>query len=94
MSLGGRHDFGYSDANELARVLSTRRILSDDRAGTVAHGLLDIAESITRVYSELVPKILDEPDAEEELLKEHLWDIREEFRHVDYHIHDGELTDL
>jgi hypothetical protein len=94
MSLDTRDDFGYSEANELARVLSIRRIFSDDRAGTVAHGLLDIAKSIEKVYSDFVPKILNEPDAEDELLKERLWDIREEFRHIDYHIHDGDLIGL
>jgi hypothetical protein len=60
----------------------------------VAHALADIADSLERVYGDLVPEILQDAEAPRDLVQERLWEIREEFRHIDYHIRDGELTDL
>jgi len=47
------------------------------------------------VYSQLVPRLLKALKAEQrdEVLNA-LWDLREAFRHVDYHIHDAKLTEL
>ena len=55
---------------------------------------VDVYESVQKVYGSLVPQLIDEREASRESVRELLWDLREEFRHIDYHIHDAELTDL
>jgi len=69
-------------------------VSSEEEAGTLAHALLDVYESVQKVYGSLIPQLLDDHEASRECVKEFLWDVREEFRHIDYHIHDAELTDL
>jgi len=83
-----------ADNEPLLHLLKSKKLMRDDEADAVVHALCDIAESIERVYSELVPALLASRDADAQLLKERLWDLREEFRHVDYHLHDGRLTEL
>ena len=71
-----------------------RKDFDRERAEAIVYALVDIAESMEKVYGTLLPEllaVLDRPSAE---FKDKLWDIREEFRHVEYHIHDAELTDL
>lgn len=79
-------------ANKLFHIFKDKAQLDDERAGTLAHALLDIDSSINTVFSSLVPKLLDITTSEEEI-KETLWDIRDEFRHIEYHIDDARLTD-
>ncbi len=86
--------FGVAEANELGNPLVSRGVLSDEEAGTLALALLHISESVEKLYFSLVPHLLSEQEASPERMKEVLWDIREEFRHIDYHIHDAELTVL
>lgn len=54
---------------------------------------MDISESVNQIYSELLPKIMEGLDIEANRLEDALWEIRDEFRHIDYHIHDAQLTD-
>ncbi|MBX5445349.1 hypothetical protein [Sphaerobacter sp.] len=70
-------------------------VLSHSEADALALALADIAESMETVYSQLVPRLLKALKAEQrdEVLNA-LWDLREAFRHVDYHIHDAKLTEL
>ncbi len=86
--------FGVAQANELGGLLVSLDGFSEEEAGTLAHALLDVYESVQKVYGSLVPQLLDEHEASRESVRELLWDVREEFRHIDYHIHDAELTDL
>ena len=58
------------------------------------HALTDIAASVEKVYGEMLPALLSDPTVATEALQDTLWDIREEFRHIQYHIDDGTLTDL
>ncbi len=47
-----------------------------------------------KLYGTLLPALMaafDEPNA---AFKDRLWDIREEFRHVGYHLEDAKLTEL
>lgn len=65
-----------------------------ERADAIVHALVDIGESIGKIYGALLPDLmaaLDQPNA---VFEDKLWDIREEFRHVEYHLHDGKLTEL
>ncbi len=68
--------------------------MHEEEAETLAHALLDISESIEKLYCSPVPQLLSEQEARSEHIEEVLWDIRAEFRHIDYHIHDARFTDL
>jgi hypothetical protein len=65
------------------------------RADAAVHALVDILETIENIYGSVLPDILAEPGPEAiATLKERLWDLREELRHIDYHVHDSGLLDL
>ena len=49
----------------------------------LAHSILDIIESSSLISNELLPKLMSQDISEEDSL-----DIREEFRHILYHIND------
>jgi hypothetical protein len=59
----------------------------DHQASTMAHGFLDIEESLKKLSDEYLPT-LEKGDATDEQLDELLFDIGEELRHVLYHIND------
>ena len=94
MTLDAMRDFRISKAEGLLDLLTSKNVHSKEEAEAIVHALVDIAESVEDVYCNLIPKVLSEPEASVNLVKERLWDIREEFRHIDYHVHDGKLTEL
>lgn len=57
---------------------------------TLAHALSDLEESLRKFLDEQLPKLAD-PAVQGEELEDLLLDIREEFRHVLYHLHDPEF---
>ncbi|MEY4583067.1 MAG: hypothetical protein RL701_7770 [Pseudomonadota bacterium] len=71
-----------------------RQGFESGRAEAIAHALMDIAESMNKIYEELVPRLVQSVDEPAEVFKDKLWDVREEFRHVEYHLKDAELVDL
>jgi hypothetical protein len=81
-------------ANVLLRRLKQGRGLEASDAEAVVHALIDIEESMGKVYDELIPLLLEEDKLDAESATEAWWDIREEFRHISYHIADGKLTEL
>ena len=83
-----RH-FQTSQASELVDLLMSKQVVSKEEAEATVYALLHIAESIEKVYGELLPKLLSEPDSPRDMLEERLWEVREEFGHIDYHIHDA-----
>jgi hypothetical protein len=64
--------------------------LGPEEADMLVHAFLDLEESLRRFLDEQLPKLAD-PAAQGEQLEDLLLDIREEFRHVLYHIHDPEF---
>lgn len=58
------------------------------------HALVDIAESMEKLYGTLLPALVVALDQSSDEFKDKLWDLREEFRHVEYHLRDAKLTDL
>jgi len=87
-------EFADTGSGKLLGLAEKRRLGSRERIDALVHALVDIAESIEKVYGKIIPKILDEPEIPPEALRERLWEIREEFRHIDYHIHDAKLMEL
>jgi len=61
-----------------------------DEAGTLVHALTDLEESLRTFLDEQLPKLID-PALKGEALEDLLMDIREEFRHVLYHLHDPQF---
>lgn len=51
--------------------------------------LVDIQESYGRIFEIFLPEALAPIDSSREK-REILWDIREEFRHIEYHVKDVE----
>lgn len=64
---------------ELFEILTSRGILSEPDAEAAVYGLEDIAASITKVYGDLIPRILNDPNATAEAIRDLFWDIREKF---------------
>ncbi len=86
-------EFHTESADELYKVLASRQLVSPDKAEATVHALVDISESVEKMYLKLIPEILRKAEADKELLEECLWELRAEFRHIDYHLRDAELTE-
>ena len=94
MAENGPSQFTRTNAVELMHILQDREIMSSQQAEAVAYAFLDVFESIGKVYRELLPSLLSDSAAPSDALKERIWDIREEFRDIDYHIHDAALIEM
>lgn len=82
------------NSDRVSELLKQRKVVTPEQADAIGHALVDIAESIQRIYIELIPKVLNEQESSEEVFQDAVWDLREEFRHIDYHIQDSGLIDL
>jgi hypothetical protein len=71
-----------------------RQGIDHERAEAIVHALVDIGESMGKIYGTLLPELMAVLDLSSAEFKDKLWDIREEFRHVEYHLQDAQLTDL
>jgi hypothetical protein len=61
-----------------------------EEAWSIAYSLGDIEQSMRTFLGEQLPALLD-PGVEGEKLEDLLLEVREEFRHILYHIHDPEF---
>ena len=64
-----------------------------EEAGTLVHAFSELEESFRAFINEQLPKLTD-PSVRGEQLEDLPLDIREEFRHILYHIHDPEFFRL
>ena len=80
------------DHNALFALIHARSGRSADEAAAIAHALVDIQEATTKLYDELVPKLLAGADLAPADFDELLADIGDEFRHMAYHITDSRLA--
>ena len=76
------------------QLYGTLQRLLPQRADAVALAPLDIKESAQEIYSNSLPALLEASDGSKRELRERLWELREEFRHIEYHTREGELTGL
>lgn len=58
-----------------------------EEAGTLVHAFTDLEESMRTFLGDQLPKLID-PALKGDDLEDLLMDIREEFRHILYHLHD------
>lgn len=77
---------------ELYTKLEKAEIFKKDKLDSFIHSLVDIKNSIDEIYNVYIPILLK--NESKELLEETIWDIREEFRHINYHIEDANLTNI
>ena len=79
--------------DKLYEILIQKKVMEDAAAESWCHALHDIKESIDKVYDDLIPQLLSKTESDKEPFLNLVWDIREEFRHIQYHIDDGHLTE-
>lgn len=77
---------------EFYTILEKSKCKEKEELESYVHALLDIEESIEKIYNVHIKNIL-ENENDTETIQDIIWDIREEFRHIDYHINDAALTD-
>jgi hypothetical protein len=82
------------EAKRLLNVLTSDDLMALEKAESVTHALVDIAESIAEVYEVLLPKLMSLEQSSKSARQEVLWEIREEFRHIEYHLNDAGLGDI
>jgi hypothetical protein len=70
--------------------------MSQEQAEGGVHALVDIAESMFEIYDVILPCLTSQPSSGKSTLdlKDTLWELREELRHIDYHVHDSGLLDI
>jgi len=78
--------------NDLYTKLEKDKIFNKEKLDSFVHSISDIKEAIDKIYNEYLPKLLTEQSRDS--LEDIIWDIREEFRHIDYHIKDANLLDI
>lgn len=78
--------------DNLYKILQQHQILKDEDLDAYVHALVDIKESIDKIYNIHLNSILNNPEKKETII-ESIWDIREEFRHINYHIDDAKLLE-
>lgn len=71
-----------------------RQGMDREQADAVVHALVDIGESMEKIYGTLLPELMRALDQPTAVFKDKLWDVREEFRHLEYHLQDAKLTEL
>jgi hypothetical protein len=84
--------FKTSEINKLDVVMRDELKYTDIEREALLHALLDIAESFEKVYSTIIPQINLLKNKQD--IREGMWELREEFRHIQYHINDAKLTEL
>ncbi len=83
-----KHDYEY-----LHKKILSSNLLNANKTEALVYGLQEIKNSIDLIYDKIIPELINENLNKDQILNL-LWEIREECRHIDYHIKDSELLDL
>ena len=81
---------GIADRLSICEQVTRYDTAEEKQAWTVAHDLLDLAESFRTFLNEQLPRLNDGNLSAEEL-NGLLLDMGEEFRHIQYHIRNSEF---
>jgi hypothetical protein len=85
--------FARTHQQLLEALLAQHRSAPETEA--LIHALVDIASSVEKIYGELIPQLHSHLQTGgafgQKATEQTLWDVFDEFRHIDYHIHDGIL---
>ena len=79
---------------KLFNLLEQKSSFKKKEIEALVYGLIEIKASFEKIYDSIIPNMLKISENNTELLQDLLWDLREEFRHVDYHIQDSKVLDL
>jgi hypothetical protein len=77
---------------ELYTILEQKNYREKEELDSYVHALLDIEESIDKIFNVHIKSIIEHGN-DSEIIQDKIWDIREEFRHIYYHINDGKLME-
>lgn len=80
------------DSEKLYAIVQKHQIFKSDELDSFIHALNDINDSFVKIYNEHINNILNDSE-DKDLVVNNIWDIREEFRHIAYHIEDAKLTE-
>jgi predicted nucleic acid-binding Zn-ribbon protein len=72
--------------------ISLKKIGKEENEALI-HALVDIQDSFENIYNQILPKLTEEKLTEDEV-RDLLWDVREEFRHIKYHIQDSNILEI
>lgn len=90
-----RSAFIHQNVDRLLLLLREHGGMSAEGAEAAVHALIDIEHSVDTLYEKLIPALLSQETSADTLdTKDKIWDLREEFRHIDYHVHDSGLLDI
>lgn len=81
------------DVNLINARIKESKLITDDNIDALVHALVDIKESTEKIYNSLLPQLCGSQN-NSETLQDLLWSIREEFRHIEYHIQDSGINDI
>lgn len=73
-------------------ILKQAEVKNDKELEAFMYALLEIEDSMNKIYNSHVKDILENNKCQE-IIQDKLWDIREEFRHIEYHINDAKLLE-
>ena len=79
---------------KLFKLLEQKSSLKKKEIEALVYSLIEIKDSFEKIYNSIIPNMLKISGNNTELLQDLLWDLREEFRHIDYHIQDSKILDL
>ncbi|MDD5363439.1 MAG: hypothetical protein PHN88_15050 [Ignavibacteria bacterium] len=85
-------EFQNSKYLELEEILKSKSAMPNENLESFMYALLHISSSISKIYFEIIPSILVDKNIKDEVLNELLVKLRNEFRHIQYHIEDGKLS--
>jgi hypothetical protein len=84
-----------NDVKILLELFTRGDLLKQEAAEALVHALVDIKLSINNVYDKVLPQLIQKQGSmTKEQVLEGLWELREQFRHIDYHIKDSNITNL
>lgn len=75
--------------HQVFELICSQNLMSSEQAETFAHALTDVFESTEKVFHRIIPGIVQR----KVLSKEDLWELREEFRHILYHLEEAKLVE-
>ena len=85
-------EYNKKDLDKLYDILKVHSFYKDNELDAYIHALADIKESVENIYNKYMKRIIKSPD-DKDKVQDCLWDIREEFRHIDYHLKDASLLE-
>ncbi len=68
-------------------------VVDEEKIEALMHALVDVKESFEKIYKVILPQLVKGKNTREQI-QDLVWDIREEFRHIEYHIRDSDVLDL